>query len=74
MLNQITVIAQREDHAEKYFKFETPSYSPSLFKDPLMCKPGKPALRIDEDAFIVDAVTHSRYALNGSAVLHQVRW
>ena len=49
----VAAIAQREYDMEKYFKLEMSPYPPSLFKDALTRKPGKPTLRkvflTDED-------------------------
>ena len=75
LFTRLTAIAQREDHVEKYFQLEM---SLCLFKDTLIRKPDKPALRKvllkDEHIVNVYAVVPSSYVLDGGALLHQVRW
>ena len=78
LFTRLTAIAQREDDVEKHFQFEMSPYPPCLFKDALIRKPDKPALRkmLLKDKHIVNvyAVVLSSYVLDGGALLHQVRW
>ena len=74
----MVAIALREDDIVKYFKFEMSPYPPSLFKDGLMRKANKPALRKvllhDESAIEIDDYQQCSYVLDGGALLHRVRW
>ena len=79
LFTRLTAIAQRDHDVEKYFAYEMTTNPPSLFKDGLMRKPDKPALRRalmrDDEAMSKDQIDKSSlYVVDGGALLQRVRW
>ena len=77
LFTRLAAIAEREENVEQYFDYELNHQALSLFKNGLMRKPDKAALRKsllpDEDVTTVD-VSEFQYVLDGGALLHRVHW
>lgn len=79
LFTRLTAVALREENVEQYFRYEMSPYPPSLFKDALMRKANKPALRkalmSEEEAISNERIpTGSSYVIDGGALVHRVRW
>ena len=80
LFTRLAAIAQRQDEdIERYFAYKMTTEPLSLFKDGLMRKPDKPALRkivmpesqtFNKEKFMKSAV----FTIDGGALLHRVRW
>ena len=77
LFTRLAAIAEREENVEQYFDFELTNQPQSLFKNELMRKPDKAALRnillTDETAKSADKI-EGKYVLDGGALLHRVHW
>ena len=79
MFNRIVTIAAREDNIETFFQYELTREPMSLFKNGMMRKPGKAALRkvIMPKKNVIkkeDITKCGTYVIDGCALLHRVRW
>ena len=79
MFNRLITIVLREDDLEPMFEYELTFEPMSLFKEGLMRKPDKPALRNvimpNKDAVKKNSIKGSKeYVLDGGALLHRLRW
>ena len=77
LFTRLAAIAEREENVEQYFDYELNHQALSLFKNDLMRKLDKAALRRsllpDKDVTTVD-VSKVQYVLDGGALLHKVPW
>ena len=68
-------MVQREDNVEKFFEYEMSLFPISIFKNGLMRKPDKPAIRkYLVDGKVPESERMGSYVLDGGALLHRVRW
>ena len=68
-------MVQREDDILKFFNYEMTLFPTSLFKDGMMRKPDKPALRKHLiDGKVPESFRYQKHVLDGGALLHKVRW
>ena len=79
LFTRLAAIAKREDDEERYFSHELTTEPMALFKNGLMRKPDKAALRKvllnDEDAIGYDHMNDDCiYVVDGGALLHRVCW
>ena len=79
MFNRMVAVAEREGDLESFFEFELTTEPMSLFKNGMMRKPDKPALRKvimpDETAIQKTGIPNIKgFVLDGGALLHRVRW
>ena len=79
MFNRIVTIAAREDNIETFFQYDLTREPMSLFKNGMMRKPGKAALRkvIMPKKNVIkkeDITKCGTYVIDGCALLHRVRW
>ena len=75
LFTRLIAMVQREENIEKYFEYEMTTLPIALFKDGMMRKPDKPALRkhlVDE--IVPDSRGDGRVVLDGGALIHRVRW
>ena len=77
LFTRLAAIAQREENVEQYFAFELTNHPQALFKNGLMRKPDKSALRkvllLEEMRISTDRLV-GKYVLDGGALLHRVHW
>ena len=75
LFTRLIAIVQREEHIEKYFSYEMATLPISLFKDGLMRKADKPALRkYLVDSKVEESESNGKIVLDGGALLRRVRW
>jgi len=77
LFNRLIVLTERKPDMASYFAYELTPVPASLFKDDLTRKPVKSALGqlITKDAHVdKPAQLHTKYVLDGGALLHHVRW
>ena len=79
LFTRLAAVAKREDDEEKYFDYELTTEPMSLFKNGLMRKPDKPALRKallkEEDVTSIDEIKDEcLFVVDGGALLHRVCW
>lgn len=79
MFTRMIAIAEREDDLESFFEYEMTTEPMALFKDGMLRKPDKPALRKiimpEECSITKDKIPErSGIVLDGGALLHRVRW
>ena len=78
LLTRITAIARWEVDVDKYLSFKMMTYPPSLFKDGLMRRADKAALRrallSDDEAVGKDQIDENLYVVDWGALLHRGRW
>ena len=77
LFTRLAAIAQREENVEQYFAFELTNHPQALFKNGLMRKPDKSALRkvllLERMRISTDRLV-GKYVLDGGALLHRVHW
>ena len=74
LFTQLAALAGREENVQKYFKYELTTYPMSLFKDGVMRKPDKAALRNLILTAEVEAFDGQAKVVDGGALLHQIVW
>ena len=74
LFTRLTALAQREDDVEKLFEYEMTTIPMSLFKDEIMRKPDKIALRNHLITAQCEMKETSKQVLDGGALMHMVRW
>ncbi|XP_066911989.1 uncharacterized protein [Clytia hemisphaerica] len=77
LFTRLAAIAEREENVEQYFDYELNHQALSLFKNGLMRKPDKAALKRsllqDKDSTSTN-ITQMQHVLDGGALLHRVPW
>ena len=79
LFTRLAAVAKREDDEEKYFDYELTTEPMALFKNGLMRKPDKAALRKalmkDEDVINNIEINNDHiFVVDGGALLHRVCW
>ena len=75
LFTRLVAMIQREENLEKFFEYELTPMPTSLFKDGMMRKADKPALRkhlIDDK--VPQSFRAGKFILDGGALLHKVKW
>ena len=75
LFTRLVAMIQREENLEKFFEYELTPMPTSLFKDGMMRKADKPALRkylIDDK--VPQTFRAGKLILDGGALLHKVKW
>ncbi|XP_066924439.1 uncharacterized protein [Clytia hemisphaerica] len=77
LFTRLAAIAEREENVEQFFDYELNHQALSLFKNGLMRKPDKAALKKsllpEKDATTMN-VAQMQHVLDGGALLHRVPW
>ena len=79
LFTRLAAVAKREKDEEQYFDHELTTEPMALFKNGLMRKPDKPALRKallkEEDVISIDKMRDEcMFVVDGGALLHRVCW
>ena len=76
LFTRLIAMVQREDNMEKFFDYEMSVYPLSIFKNGMMRKPDKPAIRkyLVGNNSVPESSQMGCYVLDGGALLHRVRW
>eukprot|EP00794_Sanderia_malayensis_P012470 gene12470-13758_t len=79
LFTRLAAVAKREEDEEQYFEYELTTEPMALFKNGMMRKPDKPALRKallkEEDVICIDTLKDEcMFVVDGGALLHRVCW
>ena len=77
LFSRLTVLIEREEEIQEYFRFELTAFPTSLFKNGMMRKANKSKLvkalkkNVSSNSYQADQSFH---VLDGGALLHKVKW